>query len=115
MSTNKKDFFYIAFAPNCSLRLRLDPDIYTSTIAPILALGTMAVGHKLIDCSLAVAARSDFAKVFKVICTKGDEQRTIKLICDIDNADTAKALLIDKPIKLGYGTNATNWTIKEVR
>lgn len=113
----KKANYFIVFAASCSLQLGLDPDIYTATIAPILAVGTLATNHKLITTTIKEAARSPFAKLIKCQVVKGEgtateETRQIKLLCDIDNIDTAKALLIDKVVKLGYGANKTDWTIK---
>lgn len=115
MATNKKSARYIGITSTVAFRLQLDPDIYTAQLASILGVGnTLISGGKAIDVSIAVATKNGLASLLKVTVIKGDESRQIKLICDAENTDTAKAALIGETVKLGFGASAVTWTIERV-
>lgn len=115
MATNKKSARYIGITSTVAFRLQLDPDIYSATLAPILGVGnTLVSGGKAIDVSIAVATKSAFASLLKATVVKGEESRQIKLVCDADNADTARAALVGETVKLGFGANSVVWTIERI-
>jgi hypothetical protein len=115
MATNKKSARFIGIDPNVAFRLQLDPDIYHSGLAPILGVGNgLFEGVKVVDASIAVATRNGHASLLKVVVLKGEESRQINLICDAEKTDTAKAELVGKTVKLGFGANAVDWTIDRV-
>lgn len=120
MSTSKKVTRFIGIDTNVAFKLQLDADIYTAQICQILGIGNTALPSvKKITASVSQASRDGHAKILKVSCSKGTDPnkkyRQIKLICDADNLDTAISALLGKAIKLGYGTNASDWTIDSVR
>jgi hypothetical protein len=116
MATSKRASRYIGITENVAFHLRLDPDIYNSVISPILGIGnTTTAPVKKIDATIKVATKNGHCVLVKCTVQKGEgvnlESRQVELICDVDNADTAPALLVGKNIKLGYKTFATDWEI----
>jgi hypothetical protein len=110
---NKKSARFIGIDPNVSFKLQLDPDIYNAQISPILGVGnTLLSNNKVVPVSISAALKSGLVSKIKARCIKGDEVRQVDLICDVDNADTAKVELVDKQIKLGFGANLQTWTIE---
>ncbi|MCA6588084.1 MAG: hypothetical protein IM531_02455 [Pseudanabaena sp. M090S1SP1A06QC] len=112
--SNKKQARFIGIDPNVAFRLQLDPDIYNSQVGPILGIGNVLLSQnvKVVPVSISTALRSGLCSRIKARCVKGDEVRQVDLICDVDNADTAKIELVDKTIKLGFGANLQTWTIE---
>lgn len=112
---------YVELATGAFMKLSLDPDIYTSAIGTKLGvLSTIAGEAKFVPVTLRQASQSSKATMIRCRVERGAgdtlESRDVRLICDVDKVDTAKAgagSLIDDTLKLG-GAVTSNWTIKSV-
>lgn len=118
MATSKKSDFFLNLATTADASVQLDPDIYTTAVITELGLSaTKTTGAKVLKTNIKTLAKSSFGGFVTVTVAKGagtseEETRQIKLLCEASKLDTAKAALAAKVVKLGYGTNAVDWTIQ---
>jgi hypothetical protein len=117
MATNKKTPYYIVMATGAEASVQLDPDIYDTDIALALGLSKTkaAPTNKVLKTTIKTITSSPFAGLVKLSVAKGigtaeEEVRQLKLVCEASKLDTAKAELVGKVLKLGYG--AVNWTVQ---
>lgn len=118
MATSKKKAFYLPLTTATdALVLQLDPDIYDTEVQAATGLtATRGSITKILKTTIKQAASSSFAGKIRLTCTKGantpdEEVRRIEIVCKASQLDTAKADLLGKTVKLGYGANAIDWTI----
>jgi hypothetical protein len=118
MATNKKKPFYLGLSgATDALVLQLDPDIYDAEVQTATGLTeTKGSVTKTLKCTIRQAVTSSFAGQLRLSCTKGantpeEETRQVKIVCETSKLDTAKAALLGKTVKLGYGAAAVDWTI----
>jgi hypothetical protein len=118
MATAKKKPYYLSLSTATdALVLQLDPDIYDTEIQTATGLtATKGSITKTLKCTVKQAISSSFAGRIRLTCTKGantaeEETRRVEIVCEASSLDTAKAALLGKTVKLGYGANAVDWEI----
>ena len=118
MATSKKKAHYISLGTSTeALVLQLDPDIYDADV--LTATGLVSVRGaivKTLKTTIKQAISSSFAGRIRLTVSKGantpeEETRQVDIVCETSKLDTAKAALIGKTVKLGYGANAVDWSI----
>ena len=118
--TDKKASRFLAIDSNVAFKLQLDPDIYNASLASVLGVGnTLLANQKTVSTTLKGAVKDGHATLLRATVAKGnkdsDETRVIELLCDKDNADTARTDLIDKVVQLGRGNVTSPWIITKVK
>jgi hypothetical protein len=122
MSTNKKRAYFIALGTATeALQLQLDPDIYDADVQTATGLTfTRGAIAKTIKTTIKQAISSSFAGLIRLTVAKGlntpeEETRQVDIVCETSKLDTAKAALVGKNIRLGYGANSIEWEIVSAR
>ncbi len=114
----KKEPRYIGIgSTGAFLKFNLDPDIYKTDINTALGIVVQApttAGTEVIPYTLALGKRSTSVAMVKMKMERevgGEtESRRIELVCDRENADTAKAALVGKTVNIGPANSA--WTLR---
>ncbi len=119
MATKKVER-YINMGAGSAMKLQLDPEYYNATLGTILGVAATTAATNIVPVTIRQAARSTNAVLLRCRIEKGTgdllETRTIRLLCDKDQVDTAKAQntgLVGKTIQIG-GTTQSSWEIKSV-
>lgn len=107
--------------PDVYLALKLDADLYDSDTRTLVGATTTNAGNKPeIPINKRYAIASGLVQEKKFIVEKGTgiakKTRTVPMLVRKDLSDTidAAATTTAKTLKLGRGTTAANWTIKNV-
>lgn len=120
-NTRIKVLFGNAATADVYLALNLDADLYDSDTRTLVGATTTNTGSKPeIPINIRYAVASGLVQLKKFMVEKGTgitrKTRTVPMLVRKDLADTidASATTTTKTLKLGRGTSAANWTIKNV-
>ncbi|MDX2255567.1 MAG: hypothetical protein NW214_08640 [Pseudanabaenaceae cyanobacterium bins.39] len=115
--TFKREPRYIAAGTAAYLEFQLDPDIYKTDVATALGVVvTKPAGASLefIPYTVKLAKRSSSVTMIRMkierVINGETESRRIELVCDRQNADTAKNALNGKTVNIGPAN--ASWTLK---
>lgn len=115
--SSKKEPRYVGAGTSTYLKFNLDPDIYKGDVSTALGVNAApptGAGVEIIPYTLKLARRSNAVVMIKVKIERDvagqTESRSLELVCDKQNADTAKAALNTKTVSIGPANTA--WTIK---
>lgn len=115
--TATKSSRFVGIGSTTYLKFNLDPDIYKGDVLTALGVTVAAptgAGVEIVPYTLKLAKRSTAVSILRVKIERGtgedQETRTMRLVCDRQNADTAQAALLGKTVQIGPA-NST-WTIR---
>ena len=113
----KKEPRYVGAGSTTYLKFDLDPDIYKGAVSTALGVNAAApsgTGVEIIPYTLKLAKRSTAVSMITMKMERDvageTESRRIVLVCDKDNADTAKAALVGQTVNIGPANSA--WTLR---
>jgi|NOAtaT_7_FD_contig_31_6398052_length_1129_multi_4_in_0_out_0_2 predicted thioesterase len=115
--TAKREKRYVGAGSTTYLEFNLDPDIYKAGVATALGVNAAAPtgsGVEIVPYTLKLARRSTSVVIIRMKMERDvageTESRRIDLVCDKNNADTAKAALNNLTVNIGPANSA--WTLK---